>query len=103
MIAADRSRPLQQVEGVQEHSAVVVAIPQQLERGHSVHFAADRLAVDQTRAYPESYHAEADQREAVGPIIAVAGVQAHRGAISTRQQAEAIELDLMNPVAAARR
>jgi hypothetical protein len=70
-----------QVEGAQRHLAIAPAAAQQLERCQPVGLEGDGLAVDQARADQERFDRFADEREAIGPVMPVAGQQADAGAI----------------------
>jgi hypothetical protein len=57
----------------------------------------DRFAVDQERRRFDAEGSGNDGREAVGPIVAVAGEAADAGAIPAHHEAITIVLDLMDP------
>jgi hypothetical protein len=64
--------------------------------------AGDRLAVDQERLRPDAERSINDGREAVGPVMAVAGEAADARAIPAHHQPIAVVLDLVNPERAGR-
>jgi len=88
----------QQVEGEQEHAAIVALVAQPLEHGEAVLVAGDRLDVDQAGARLEPVHGLDDGGIAVRPVVPVAGEQPHAAAVSAHHEAVAVVLDLVNPV-----
>jgi hypothetical protein len=59
---------LQQVEGLQEHGAVVATAVQQVEVRHPVRSAADRLAVDRGGLGRQTRQSLPDPRKAIRPV-----------------------------------
>src|SRR5262249_58259804 len=73
---------------------------QSVENRQTVAVAGHRLAIYQTRFTAQEVDGHGDQREASSPIIAVAGEKPDAGRVSARHHAEAVVLDLVNPVRA---
>jgi hypothetical protein len=78
------------VEGAEDH-VVAAPTPQQIEHRKAVGVANDGLAVDQTTA-PAASDRRCGQREAIGKVIAVAGVKPDTAVVA-----------LVNPVRSGRR
>jgi hypothetical protein len=60
-------------------------------------------SVDQARAHRQRRDSRHDEGEAFGEIVAIAGVEPHARGVPPCQDAEAVVLDLVQPVRAARR
>jgi hypothetical protein len=94
---------LDQVEGIQEHSVIMLVVPDPIEGCDPVVTACDCLAVDDAgpRAQPrERFH---DQREAMGQVVTWPAVELHPLAILAGDAPEAVVLDLVQPRLAGRR
>ena len=71
-------------------------------RGNAVVIAGDSLAIDDAGARAQPGDRINDQREAASEIIARTAVEPHPLAILAGNDAEAVVLDLMQPLAAGR-
>jgi hypothetical protein len=71
-----------------------------IEAPHAVVAAAHRLAVDDAGARTQAGERLDDQREAVGQVVARAAVEPHARTLLARDDAEAVVLDLVQPLAA---
>jgi hypothetical protein len=89
-----------QVEGVEEDARVVASVADAIEARHAVVAATHRLAVDDAGARAQADEGLDDQREAVGQVVAGTAVEAKASAILARDDAEAVVLDLVQPVLA---
>ena len=76
---------------------------QQVEDGQAVRVAHDRLAVDQAGSHRQFGDGCRGEREAIGEVIALAGVKGHAGGVALGENAEAVVLDFVNPAGPARR
>ena len=86
----------QDVEGVELHLLVMSARVQGVEVGDAVDAGQDRLAIDdEFVGAGSSARAFDDPRETVGPVMAVAGPQAHASAVALNDQATAVVFDLL--------
>src|SRR6516162_8650612 len=94
---------LDQVEGVEEDARVMLAIADAVKTCDPVLAARNRLAVDDAGTRAQLSQRLHDQREAPGQVVARPAIEPHARAALTRDQPEAIVLDLMHPVLAARR
>jgi hypothetical protein len=93
---------LDEVEGVEEYAFVSAVVTDQIERGNAVVIAGDSFAVDNAGARPQPGERINDQREAAGEVIAGPAVEPHSLTILAGDEAEAVVLDLMQPLAAGR-
>src|SRR5215831_4503346 len=93
---------LDQVEGVKEYALVSALVTDEIERGHAVVIAGDSFAVDDAGARAQAGERINDQREATGEVIARTAVEPHPWAVLPGNDAEAIVLDLVQPLAARR-
>lgn len=96
---------VQQVEGLIDQPARVAAAQRLLqtsETADAVGGEGDDLAVEQRLFDGQLLHVPGEFREAVCPVLGVAGDQPDLAAIEADHDAIAIELDLMNPVRALR-
>jgi len=91
---------LDEVEGVEEDAPVSALVPDEIERGDTVVIASDRLAIDDAGARAQACQRLDDQREAAGEIVAGTAVKPHLRASLAGNDAEAIVLDLVQPLAA---
>src|SRR5262245_47129225 len=89
---------LDQVEGLQERAVIMAAVANEIERGNAVVIAGDSFAVDDAGAGAQACHRLNDQREAMGEIVARTAIEPHLCAILAGNDAEAVVLDLMQPL-----
>jgi hypothetical protein len=82
---------------------VVTKGPNQLEDRESGLVADNDLAIDQARARRQHRNRCHDLRKSLAEVVAVAGVEPHALGVAPRHDAEAVVLDLVQPVGAARR
>jgi len=81
-----------------------VPVPaQQVEDGEAVRVADDRLAIDQAGSHRQLGDGCRGEREAIGEVIAPAGVEGNAGGVALGENAEAVVLDLVNPARPRRR
>jgi hypothetical protein len=78
---------LEQVEGTKDYVITVPAPTQQVEHRQSVRIAHDCLAVDQAGPHWQLGNGSRGQGEAIGEVIALAGVQGHAAGVAFRQDA----------------
>src|SRR5262249_10525226 len=81
---------------------VSALVPNEIERGNAVVIAGDGFAVDDARARAQACQLLDDQREATSEVIAGTAVEPHLRAILAGNDAKAVMLDLMQPLAAGR-
>src|SRR6516165_6248289 len=81
----------------------MLAIADAVEARDPVLAASDRLAVEDAGARAQPGERLDDEREAVSEIVARPAVELHAVAVLARDHPEAVVLDLMHPVLAARR
>ena len=93
---------LDEVEGVEEGAPVSALVTDEIERGNAVVIAGDSLAIDDAGARAEACQRLDDQREATGEVIARTAIEPHSRAVLAGNNAEAVVLDLMQPLAAGR-
>ena len=93
---------LEQVEGAEDH-VVTAPAPQQIEHRKPVGVADDGLAVDQAGPHRQLTDRRRGQREALGKVIPVAGVEPHAAVVALGHDAVAIVLDLVNSARFGRR
>ena len=74
----------------------------EIERGNDFVIAGDSFAVDDAGARPQPGERINDQREAVGEVIARTAVEPHLRASLAGNDAEAVMLNLVQPMAAGR-
>jgi hypothetical protein len=79
------------------------ALAELLEDGEAALVAAHGLAVDQAGPHLEVVHGLHDEREAVCPVVSVAGDEPDAHGVAPGHHPVAVVLDLMNPVCARRR
>jgi len=91
-----------EVEGVEEDALVSALMTDEIERGNAVVIAGDSLAINSAGARTQACQRLSDQREATGEVIARAAVEPHPLAVLAGNDAEAVVLDLMQPLAAGR-
>ena len=91
-----------QVEGVEEYAVVSAVVTDEIERGNTVVIAGDGFTVDDAGARAQACQRLDDQRETTGEIVARTAVEPHPLAVLAGNDAEAIVLDLVQPLAARR-
>jgi hypothetical protein len=84
-------------EGVQHRLMAPASAPQRMEVRCPVVAGDHRLAVDQERRCLEPGGCLDNGREAVGPVMAVAGEAADARAVPAHHQPVAVTLDFVNP------
>jgi hypothetical protein len=93
---------LDQVEGVQEHVPIILAVADTLERCEPVVIASDGFAIDDARPRAQAGERLGNQREAASHVIALAAVELHAVAILECDDAKSVVLDFMQPRVAER-
>ena len=91
---------LDQVEGVEEDARVVVPIADAVKARDPVLSARHRLSVDEAGARAQLGERLNDQRKAVGEVIARSAVELHPLDFLPGDDAEAVVLDLVQPLLA---
>src|SRR5262245_44391134 len=91
---------LDEVEGIKKDAPVSALVPNEIERGNAVVIAGDGFAVDDARARAQACQLLDDQREATSEVIAGTAVEPHLRAILAGNDAKAVMLDLVQPLAA---
>jgi len=91
---------LDEIEGVEEYALVSAVVPDEIERGNAVVVASNRLPIDDAGARAQASQRLDDQREAAREVIAGTAVEPHLRAVLAGNDAEAIVLDLVQPLAA---
>jgi hypothetical protein len=91
-----------QVECVDEDTVVVAVVANEIEQGNAVVIASDSFAIDNAGARAQAGERINDQREAAGEVIAGTAVEPHPLTILAGNNAEAVMLDLVQPLAAGR-
>jgi hypothetical protein len=91
-----------QVEGVEEYALVSALVTDEIERSNAVVIAGDSLAIDDAGARAQACQGLDDQREAVGEVVARTAVEPHLRASLAGNDAEAVMLDFVQPLAAGR-
>ena len=89
-----------QVEGVEEYAVVSAVVTDEIERSNAVVIAGDSFAVDDAGARAQACQRLDDQREAMGEIVARTAIEPHLRASLAGNDAEAVMLDLVQPLAA---
>jgi hypothetical protein len=89
---------LTQVEGTEHSSAFATPGAELLKDRESGFVGDDGLAVNHAGTYRQASNSGHDQWEALGEILAVAGEEPRARGVAPRQDAEAIVLDLVQPV-----
>jgi len=91
---------LDQVEGVEEDAPVSVVMADEIERGNAVVIAGDSFAIDDAGTRAQACQRLNNQWEALGEVIARTAVEPHLRAVLAGNDAKAVVLDLMQPLAA---
>jgi hypothetical protein len=94
---SDQLPRLDQIEGVQEHVPVMLAVADTFERRDPVVIARDGFPIDDARARAQANQSLHDQREAMGEIIAGAAVEPHAVAILASDDAKSVVLYFVQP------
>ena len=76
------------------------AVPLAWQAVDAVVIAGDGFTIDDSRARAQAGERIDDQREAVGEVVTRTAVEPHPRAVLARNDAEAVVLDLMQPLAA---
>ena len=80
----------------------MAAVANEIERGNAVVITCDSFAVDNAGARAQACQRIDDQRKAMGEIVARTAVEPHLRAVLAGNDAEAVVLDLVQPLAARR-
>jgi hypothetical protein len=80
----------------------MAAVANEVERGNAVVIASDRFAVDNAGARAQARQRLDDQREAMGEVVARTTKEPHSLAVLPGNDAEAVMLDFVQPLAAGR-
>src|SRR5262249_5768905 len=91
-----------QVECVDEDTVVVAVVGDEIEQSNARGIPSDSLALHNAGARAQAGERINDQREAAGEVIAGTAVEPHLRAVLAGNDAEAVMLDLMQPLAAGR-
>jgi hypothetical protein len=75
-------------------------VTDEIKRSHTVVVAGDSLAVDDAGARAQACQRLDNQREATSEIVARTAVESHLRAVLAGNDAKAVVLDLMQPLAA---
>ena len=94
---------LDQIEGAKHGVTAMTCPANQLEHGHALFVGDDRLAVDQERAAGKGRDRRRGERKPRCEIVAVASEEPDAGSVTPSHNAEAVVLDLVNPVSPGRR
>src|SRR5262245_30126378 len=86
--------------GRKEYARVSAVVTDEIERGNAVVIAGDSFAIDDAGARAQACQRLDDQREATGEIVARTAIEPHPPASLAGNDAEAVMLDLMQPLAA---
>ena len=89
---------------MREHVLLFISalVPDKIERGHAVVIAGDSFTVDDARARAQACQRLDDQRKAASEVITRTAIESHLRAVLAGNDAEAVMLDLMQPLAAGR-
>ena len=82
------------------HAVVSAGVTDEIERGNGAVIVSDSFAVDNAGAREQAGQRVDDQWEAMGEIIAGTAVESHLRAVLAGNDAKAVVLDLMQPLAA---
>jgi hypothetical protein len=91
---------LDQVEGVQKHAAVSAVVPDEVERGNAIVVAGDSFTIDDAGAGAQPGERLHDQRELALEVVAGTAIEPHLPVVLAGNDAEAIMLDFVQPLAA---
>jgi hypothetical protein len=86
----------------QRYDVVGAVMSDEIERGNAIVIAGDSFAIDNARAGAKAGQCLNDQREAMGEVIARTAIEPHLWAFLAGNDAEAVMLDLVQPLAARR-
>ena len=84
------------------HDAQIASVTDKIERGNTVVIAGDSFAIDDAGARAQACQRLNNQREATGEIVARTAIEPHPLAVLAGNDAEAVMLDLVQPLAAGR-
>src|SRR5262249_50054541 len=93
---------LDEVEGVEKDALVSALVPDEIERGDAVVIAGDSLAIDDAGAGAPPGEGLDDQRKATGEVVARTAIEPHSRAVLAGNDAKAVVLDFVQPLAAGR-
>jgi hypothetical protein len=93
---------LDQVKGIEEYALVRAVVANEVERCHSLVVAGHRLPIDDAGVRAQPGKRLGNQREAVSEVVAGSAVQLHPCAVLSGDDAEAVVLDFVQPLAAGR-
>ena len=94
---------LKQVEGAQDCVGMIAVAPDQIEHSETIIVAGDRFAIDQARPSRQRCHGRSGQRKPFSEVVAIASDETNTGGVAPGHDAEAVVLNLVNLVRAARR
>src|SRR5262249_53896671 len=89
-----------EVEGVEEDALVRALVTDEIERCNAILIAGDSFAVDDARARAKPCQRLDDQRKTMCEVVARTAVEPHLRASLAGNDAEAVVLDLVQPLAA---
>src|SRR6516225_352533 len=81
---------------------IMAAVANEIERGNAVVIAGNSLAIDDAGARAQACQRLDDQWEAASEVVARTAIEAHSLAVLAGNDAEAVVLDLVQPLAAGR-
>ena len=88
----------QDVEGVELHLIIMLARVQGIEIGNAIDAEDDSLAIDDELLLSILECGFHDPRIAIGPVVAIAGDQAHTIAVALHAKPVTVIFDLVEPV-----
>src|SRR6516162_3223168 len=94
---------LNQIEGIEEHVRIMPPVADAIEARDAVLTARHSLAIEDAGARAQASERLDDEREAVGKVVARPAAEPHAVSALAGDYAEAVVLDLVQPVIAARR
>jgi hypothetical protein len=94
---------LDQVEGAEHRSMIVMPVAEEIEDRQALPIDDDRLAIDDAGPHRQGSHGPGNLRETGSEIIAVAGEQSDAVTLAPRYDPKAIVFDFVNPADVRRR
>ena len=92
-----------QIEGAEHGGMVVMPGAEQIKGREAVGIDDNRLAVDKAGLHRQAFDGFDDAGKTISEVVAVAGIEPHVVAVTARQDAEAVVLDLVDPIGTGRR
>jgi hypothetical protein len=91
---------LNQIEGVQEHAAIMAPISNVIEARCATLIAGGGLSIDDAGARAQPSQGLHDQRKTICQVVARPAVEPHLGAVLPGDDPKSVMLDFMQPLAA---